>query len=286
MYLEIIKIRMKHILFIILGILLLIANFYFFWETRWFKPLVVVSFVIAGIQFLLDFLNENKRQKEIEVKFLEFVRTLVETVRSGVSVPKGILQISDEDYGALNPYVKKLSNQIEWGFPLQEALKVFAHDTNNRVIKKSISIVTEAEKSGGNLDKVLESVSNSIFMIKKMKEERRASVYSQMVQGYIIFFVFIIIMLVLQIYLMPKISSISLDVGSGLGQNLVGAGGVGNTISQDLMGNIFTWLVVIQGLFAGLMIGKFSEGELKSGIKHSLILIIIGYLIISTVKGV
>lgn len=280
-----IRIKTRHILFIILGIILLVANIYFFYGTRWFKPVVVLSFCLMGLQFLLDFLNENKRQKEIEVKFLEFVRALVETVRSGISVPKAIMQISDEDYGALNPYIKKLANQIQWGFPLQQAFNIFANDTNNKVIKKSISIVTEAEKSGGNLDKVLESVSHSVFLIKKMREERRASVYSQMVQGYIIFFVFIIIMLVLQVYLMPKISEI--DISAGLGGNPLGADfSGGQAITKDVIENIFTWLVIIQGLFAGLMIGKFSEGEIKQGIKHALILIILGYLIISTVKGI
>jgi len=282
-----IRVKTKHIVFIILGIILLGLNIYLLMGTRWFKPLIVISLVIAGIQFFLDFLNENKRQKEIEVKFLEFVRALVETVRSGISVPKSILQISDEDFGALNPYIRKLSNQIEWGFPLQEAFTIFAYDTNNKVIKKAISIVIEAEKSGGNLDKVLESVSNSTFLIKKMKEERRTSVYSQMVQGYIIFFVFIIIMLILQIYLMPKISSISVDVQSGFGDNPLGSGfGAGQKLAEDNMDMIFTWLMIIQGLFAGLLIGKFSEGEIKYGIKHSLILIILGYLIITTVKGI
>ncbi|MBI2110164.1 hypothetical protein HYT51_00065, partial [Candidatus Woesearchaeota archaeon] len=45
------------------------------------------------------------------------------------------------------------------------------------------------------------------------------------------------------------------------------------------------WLVVIQGFFAGIMIGKFAEGELKMGLKHSLILIVVGYIIISTFTG-
>jgi len=282
-----IKFETRHALFIILGILLIIGDLYFFYDTRWFKPLIVISLVIMGLQFFIDFLRENKRQKEIELKFLEFVRALVQTVKSGVSIPKAIQQIANEDYGDLSVHVKKLANQLEWGFPLHAALMNFVSDTNNRVIAKSISIVTESEKSGGNMGEVLEAVSSSVFSIKKIKEERKASVYSQIVQGYIIFFVFIIIMLVMQIYLMPNISQLSLDVSAGLGTPLPGTfGGGASKITADYMNSLFTYLMVIQGLFAGLMIGKFSEGELKYGIKHSLILVIIGYLIISTVRGV
>ena len=51
--------------------------------------------------------------------------------------------------------------------------------------------------------------------------------------------------------------------------------------SQINIENIFLAMVLIQGLFAGLMIGKFSEGDILKGIKHSLILMASGYLIIT-----
>ncbi|MBU0962344.1 MAG: hypothetical protein KKD48_00400, partial [Nanoarchaeota archaeon] len=82
-----IKFEARHILFIILGVLLLGGDIYFFFRTRWFKPVLVISFVIMLLQFFIDFLQENKKQKEVELKFLEFVRALVETVKSGVSIP-------------------------------------------------------------------------------------------------------------------------------------------------------------------------------------------------------
>ena len=75
------------------------------------------------------------------------------------------------------------------GIPLREALKIFAKDTKNRIIIRSISIVIEAEKSGGNIDQVLQAVTNSVLQIKKIKEERKSNTYSQMIQGYFIFFI-------------------------------------------------------------------------------------------------
>ena len=269
--------------------MIIIANFYFFFEkdSRWFKPLIIVGLIIIGSQFLIDFLRENKRQKELELKFLEFVRALVQTVKSGISVPKGILQVANEDYGALSPYIKKLAYQIEWGFPLHDALNTFSKDTNNSVIKKSVSIVTEAEKSGGNMGDVLQAVTDSVFSIKKIKEERRSSVYSQMVQGYIIFFVFIGIMLVLQIYLIPKIAVLGGGATVGLGTSVGGfIEGGAKPVSIAELDKTFVWLIVIQGLFTGLMIGKFTEGEFKMGVKHSFMLMVVGYLIISTVRGI
>jgi len=151
-----IKIKPKHIAGFVIGFIILILDFVLFFnfntfsiESRWFRPMIIVSFLFMGIIFFLDFLNENKRQKELELKFLEFVRALVETVRSGITVPSAVVDVSTANYGYLTPYIKKLAYQIEWGYPLHDALTIFAEDTKNKIIKKSVAIVIQAERSGG-----------------------------------------------------------------------------------------------------------------------------------------
>ncbi len=281
------RLELRHIIGILGVVFVIVLDFLLFFRplTRWFNPVLVMGVVIGALPYIIDFLTENRRQKEIEEKFLEFVRNVVGTVEAGVPIPKAIIQVSTEDYGALSQHVKKLARQIEWGIPTQQALTVFGIDTRNKVIKRSVSIVIEAEKSGGNIEDVLEAVTNSVVEIKKIKEERRASIYSQVVQGYIVFFVFIIIMLVLEVKLLPPLTSltnVSFGVGGG-GISDVG-GPSGGTI-RDLS-SVFTSMVLIQGFFVGIMIGKFSEGDLKFGVKHSLILMITGYLILSFIRGI
>ncbi len=287
-----IKIKQRHVIGMAAGLVILILDFLLFYSdnSRFFKPVIAIAIIAAGIQFFLDFLNENKRQKEIEAKFLEFVRALVETVRSGIPIPKAIIHISKADYGSLSRYVRKLAYQMEWGVPLREALSIFSKDTKNPIIIRSISIVIEAERSGGNIDEVLQAVTKSVLQIKQIKEERRANTYTQMVQGYFIYFIFIIIMLVMQTYLLPQLSEISSVVGGGFGGDFEG---YSQSLTNDTTAAaglldfraIFLGLVLIQGFFAGVMIGKFAEGELKMGLKHSAILMILGYLIITTVSG-
>lgn len=287
------RLRFKNEYFIgiSVGVLLLFLDIYLFVDfttgtiARWFWGVMVLAINIGGLQFFIDFMKENTRQKEIELKFLEFIRNLVENVRSGVSIPKSIIQVSNEDYGALTPYIKKLANQIQWGIPIHVAFTNFGNDTGNRVIKRSISIVIEAEESGGDIASVLESVSESVVAIKKMKEERRASAYSQIVQGYIIFFVFIVIMLILILWLFPKLMEMSGSMQSGLGGLGGGMIGKGETLTEQELGRLFLILILVQGFFAGVMIGKFSEGTLKEGLIHSLVLMTSSALIITTAGG-
>ncbi|MFH0936059.1 MAG: type II secretion system F family protein [Candidatus Woesearchaeota archaeon] len=278
------RFKVKYLIGILVALVLFGIDYLLFFGERWFWPGIVVCISIAWLQFWLDYLKETKRQKEIELKFLEFVRNLVESVKSGISIPKSILHVSNEDYGALSPYIKKLSNQIEWGIPIHKALNIFANDTENGVIKRSVAIVIEAEESGGDIGDVLDSVTNSVVNVKKMKEERRSSAFSQIVQGYIVFFVFIAIMLLLQLWLFPKFGEISGSLQGGLGGFSAITSG-GDKMAQKDLDRIFFSLVLIQGFFTGLMVGKFSEGTIKQGLLHSLILMTIGTLIITTAKG-
>jgi len=43
---------------------------------------------------------------------------------------------------------------------------------------------------------------------------------------------------------------------------------------------IFLHMALIQGFFAGLAIGKMSEGTIKAGLKHSLILVFIAFFVL------
>jgi len=282
------KIKTRHIASIIFGIVVMILAIVFLKDTRWLRPLIAIGLFFMGSQFLWDFTTENKRQQQIGSKFLEFVRSISNSVKSGIPVPKAIMMVADADYGSLSPYVKKLAKQLEWGFPLRQALITFARDTENKLIKKSITIVIEAEKSGGNIQEVLSAVTASVLQMKKIKEERKSMIFSQTLQGYIVFFIFIGIMIVLVTYLLPQLDGMGGtmlgDISSG--GSVFQGGELAEIPSQLNYDLIFTGLILIQGFFAGLLVGKFSEGELKYGIKHSLIMMMGGYLIFATATGI
>jgi len=278
------KFRKIYIIGITAAVLFLIADFmYFFGENsigkgRFFYAGIIIALSMGWLQFWIDFFKENKKQKEIEEKFAEFIRAIVSTVKSGITIPNAILQVSNKDYGPLSPYTKKLANHIQWGIPIHQALMNFSKSTGNQSIKRSISIVIEAEQSGGDIENVLSSVTNSMVSIKRMKAERRASTFPQLVQGYLVFFIFIVIMLVLQLALFPHLGKLSGEQSSAMQKTGLGFVSQGETANLDL---VFFSLVMVQGFFAGLTIGKLSEGSLKQGLLHSLILVTFAALIIS-----
>jgi flagellar protein FlaJ len=241
-----------------------------------------IALVIVGMPFFIGLLIESQREKSIDSMFLEFSRDLVEGVKSGTPISKSIINVQNKNYGSLSKHIKKLSNQIYLGIPVKDALDTFAKDINSPVISRAISLIREAERSGGKIEVILESVSLSISQIEKLKKERKAAIYNLTIQGYIIFFIFIIIMLVMEFKILPMTENLSIDSDvSDIGLEGTSLNSGKSRLSPSDFTQPFLFLILFQGFFAGLVIGKISEGSVKAGLKHSFILVAISWIISS-----
>jgi len=241
--------------------------------------LIGIAVVIAALPFFLATITEVGREKEKESMFLEFSRTLVESVRAGIPISRVIINVGGKDFGSLTPHVTKLANQIRLGIPVSQALQIFAKDTRNKVIARSIALITEAEKSGGDIAMILESVAKSVAEIEDLKKERQSSMFNLVMQGYIIFLIFIVIMLVMQIKFIPLIMT-TLSAAGGA-KATTGFTTMPEQMSVETLNQMFILLIFVQSFFAGLVIGKLSEGNIKAGIKHSFILVTVAILLVT-----
>jgi len=263
---------------IIFGLIIIAGALIFLLNDKIFWFVIGIGIIIIVLPFIVGASLESSKEKEDNEMFLEFTRDLVESVKSGTPISKSIINVKSKSYGSLTPYVQKLANQISLGIPVKNALEVFAHDVDSSMISRSINLMKQAETAGGDIDKILESVSSSVAETEKLQKERKAGIYNLVVQGYIIFFVFIAIMLVIEF----KILTMTMDLGVGagdLGIGTWGGFGGGSNINPEELSTPFLYLLLTQGLFAGLTIGKLSEGRIKSGLKHSFILMALTFLI-------
>jgi archaeal flagellar protein FlaJ len=271
------KIEKMHVLGMITGALMMLGSFVLFRKSgSLLYFLLVISLIVGALPFLISIITGQGRQKEKEEKFIAFSRDLVENVKSGTPISKSIINLRKRNYGALSPHVSKLANQLSLGFTLTVALSNFARDSKSSVIHRAVGLISEAERAGGKIETILESVAKSVNQIENLRKERKAAVSNLVTQGYLIFLVFIVIMLVLEFKILPLVSS--------LGE----AEGLEVTVKQmnpdDFSLPLFVMLLV-QSFFAGLVIGKVSEGTIKSGIKHSFILLAITLLVTTGVKA-
>ena len=282
------KIQKVHIMGMIVAAITIIIDLIFLLHEKIFFFLLGIAVVVGSLPFLITFMLSIEKEKEKEEMFLEFSRNLVETVKSGTPISRSIINIKNKDFGSLTPHIGKLANQISLGIPVKNALQIFGRDVGSNTISRAITLISEAEQAGGEIESILESVAKSVGQSAKLRKERKAAVYNLVVQGYIIFFIFIIIMLVMEFKILPMTEGLTFS-----GEDISGAGGLGGfgglgggeKISSDEISRIFLSLLLVQGFFAGLTIGKLAEGSIKAGLKHSFILLALAFLVSTGVKA-
>ncbi len=276
--------KFKKIKLIGIGISIVVILFsLFLLGTRFFFFVFGIGVLIGFAPFVFSVINETRVSTEKEEMFLEFSRNLVESVKTGTPINKSIINVKNKPYGVLSENIKKLANQISLGIPLEKALQTFSRDIRNRTISRALTLIGQAERSGGEIGRILESVTGAIGTLEKLKKERKAAISTLVVQGYIIFFVFIVIILVLQFQILPLLIDMAPELGGAAGMGALGSigGGGGAPLTQDEIASSFLYLLLAQGFFSGLTIGKLSEGNIKAGIRHSFILILLSFLIAS-----
>lgn len=284
----------------ILGILIITIDIMFFFGRPVFIPLLVVGGLTVFSIRLIRYYIKSQRVKKLEKEFPEFIRNLVSAVKSGMPIPRAITHISEMDYGELSPHVKTLSNQIEWAIPIHTALLKFSNSTKSEVIHRAITTVIEAEKAGGKMESVLETITRSVMIVESLKEKRKAGVHSTVVQTYIIFIIFLAVMIVVQNVVIPYVTNVDSNDYGGTGSttqtnNFLSPVSIDFQTPMTFIKTLGAWLqsikgillalVTIQGFFTGLVLGKLSEGDYAAGMKHALVLVLLGFVTISFFQG-
>ncbi|MEM7825428.1 MAG: type II secretion system F family protein [Candidatus Aenigmatarchaeota archaeon] len=252
----------------LLSIFLIFLDFLFFSSIpEVFQVILIIAtgFLFSPIIFLKY--TEHKKIKQLEGIFPVFLRDFAESVRSGMTLPQALKSVSYNDYKTLSPYVKKMAAQVDWGINVDKVLQNFAKESKSKLIRRIVSSVVETHRFGGNLTDTLEALCNTAFEIEKLREERKLYLQSQMVTGYLVFFLFLAIIIIMQRFLIPVLSQPKIPFEQKYEEKL-----------SESYRILFQNLIIIQGFFAGLIVGKMSEGALAAGIKHSLFMIFAGIL--------
>jgi flagellar protein FlaJ len=248
------------IILVICGVSLFIFNFLTLLST-------LISLISIGIVITGPAVFEYKRyreNKEIEERFPDFLRDITQNIKTGMTLTQAIKATKQTYYGDLTPHIKRMITKIDWAIPFDQILTDFSKKSTP-LIQKTVSTILETYRGGGDITQVLVAASQTIKEINKIRKERYSSIYNQMITGYAIFFIFVGVLIILKNYLVPSL----LSFGS------VSIAGVGDI--SEFYNTIFQWLILLEGFFSGLVVGKMAQGSMIAGLKHSLFLMGVGY---------
>jgi flagellar protein FlaJ len=256
-------------LFSQLGILkpLIIGDVYIGTSTDFIIFAILIGTGIYGINETIKL----SRIRKINHRFPDFVRDLSESRRAGMTFTKAIMHASKGNYGVLTPEIQQIARQISWGSSVEDALSDFAKRVNTRLINRTISLIIEASKGGGNVADVLEAASRDAREIRHIESERKATMMTYVVIIYMGLSVFLLIVVLICVTLLPNLT----------GANTMSFEGTISTGGPQLteITSIFFACAIVQSLGMGTVAGVFENGEIQSGAKHIFLMGLITWVI-------
>jgi len=211
-----------------------------------------------------------KKIEAVEDKFPDFLRDLAEYWKGGLSMTLAVRTLANSEYGALNPEIKKMSDQLSWGIAFGDVLKMFADRVGTPLVQRAVSLVTEANKAGGKISDILVTAANDSREIQFLKGERARAIGSYIAVIWVSFIVFIGVIIVLSNVFIPAIASSN----SGGESETIGNMQI-NAVDPLFFLVVFFYGVNAQAMGNGAMAGIMATGRLSTGMKHAGMMMII-----------
>lgn len=224
--------------------------------------------IIVVPSAVLDFWNQ-RWVDTIENQMPSFVRGISESQATGATITEAMDSVVQNKIvrHPLADEVKKISVQMSWGISFEEALRRFRDRIGILVVSRFTVLVLEASRSGGEIGKVFQATSGFMEGMKEIDSETDSEMRPYTIIVYTAFFVFLFVALILvQSFFMPL---------EGSQQILSTVTIVGVREFKDF----FYRTMLVSALMGGLMAGKIGERRVLSGLKHSIIMLVAGYII-------
>ncbi len=216
----------------------------------------------------------RRRVKRIEQYFPNFLRDVAEMNRSGMTLTKSVGTVSKGEYGDLTIEIAKINAMLSWGISFEDALDKFADRVATPLIYRSVSLINQASRAGGNVPDVLEVAAKDAYVLKMMEKDRASEMIIYVVISYMSFGVFLFVIGILSYSFIPVMSEASISanaVGGGAEQFM-------GVFDPDMFRRLFFHASLIMGFSSGLVAGQMGEGEVMAGLKHSVILSMLAWI--------
>jgi flagellar protein FlaJ len=222
---------------------------------------------------------QYKKTQEIETRLPDFLRDVAEAGRFGMTLAQAIRVSSRGRYGRLTPEIQRMAAQIDWGVPASEALRLFAERVNTPLVKRMVSIIIKANDAGGSVADVLTMVAHDARETIINFNERRISMATYTVVIYVAFGVFLATIFILNTTFLPNME----EAGQQVNEQALEAGvtNLPATIQSEIIPTvqlIFIVSVAIHAFGDGILAGVLQDGKIANGLRHSFIMLLIGFL--------
>jgi len=235
---------------------------------------ILAIFVAAAPLAVLDTIDSMRKQR-LEAALPNFFRDLAGMYESGMTLPHAVHIVSDGDYGALSPHVRRLDREMSWNASFDDAMKRFGDRVGTPLVRRSVDLITRATAAGGNVGEVLNAAARDAYATASLAAERRT--------GMSIYVVIIIVAFLVFLFVIGVLTGSFLSAMAEAGSSLAGTGqslsGLGGSVDMSVYKRLFTHAAVLQALFSGIVAGQMGEGRAVAGVKYSVMMMVTAWAV-------
>jgi len=232
---------------------------------------ILLTVAPPSIAFYLD----ARWRAGIDANLPNLLRDIADAQRTGLSLPRAITESSKRNYGPLTPELKKMAAKISWGIPFDQAMRSFTEMADTELNNRAAILILEAQRSGGVIEDIFDSAQKHVEDILALRKERLGSMKPYIWIIYAAFFIFLLVIVVLfQTFFYPMTDMYEKFKDIEYGEQIIGLA----PATLDSYKILFLHMTLVEGLFSGLVAGKMGEGKAKTGLKHSTVMVLVGWL--------
>lgn len=228
---------------------------------------IYVTLLVLFIPYIIFHELEVRKIRQIEDQVPEFLKRLASINGTGILLADAIAITAQSNMGRLKSEIKSTVADIRWNSNLVEALRRFEARIRTNMTRRSLSLIAKASESTGDIHQVISTVADDADIEKNLKKERSAEMFIYVFIIFVTFFVFLVIVYVLAAFFLPALDGSSNPAMSMGGFNLK---------EYTLL---FFHAALLQGFGSGLVAGKMGSANISSGLKHSLAMMSISYVL-------
>ncbi len=233
----------------------------------------IIFFIIILIPFILFYEIREWRMRKIDEQMPDFFKNLSSMNQSGILLTNSLKIMAESNMGVLNKELQKLKEDISWATPTSRALMKFETNIRTAISSRMLHILIKANESTSDIKSVLSIIAQQVKSEEDLRKERASNMTLYVITIYVAFFVFLFVIYILAIYFFPQ----SASFGNQSGAEYAGIGNIYFNIPEYTM--LMFHCVLIQGFTSGIIAGKMGQGSSYLGLKYSVSMIIITYIV-------
>jgi len=241
----------------------------------WYFSLLSFLLIFA-IPHLLLIMIGDKNGEFAENILPDALQLIAANIRSGLTPDKALLFSARPEFGILEKEIKLAAKKAIAGQSLEDSLLLISEKIKSRIVERTIKLIVEGMRKGGEIANLLEQTSEDIREIKNLKKEISAQVG--------MYAIFILISVGIAAPLLFSFSSYLVQTMYNIGSKItvsetqayttIGSLKLGlANVSPSFIQTYSFLMLIITSVFASMIIGILQNGKEKAGLKYIPLLI-------------